>query len=413
MTGDAIREVLLACLHQEPNRLDEAALYAIDDAGWDRVLALATAQRVRPLLHRRLAGRNLRALVPERVWQALRQASWQTATRTLRLQANMAALARALAADDIPVIVLKGAYLAHDIYGNAALREMNDLDILVRQEHLQLAVDVLVAHGYKPSRPFSVDLHTIVSHHVTRLMKPGTAGVEIHWNITTPNQIYSIDPADLWLRAVPVQIGGIAMFALSPEDLLLHLCLHTSYQHRFEFGLRPFCDIAATIRRFQSEISWHDVQRRSREWKWGRGVHLALYLANDLVGAAVPAEVLAVLTATDYDADMVETARAQVFAEKAELDGMGQEFARLREDGSLRARVCHLCRRIFVSRSNLGAIYAVDPHSSTIALFYAVRVRDLMRRYGGMAMRLLWKGEPELVSIAERKNRLRKWLIEP
>lgn len=412
MTGDAIREVLLACLHQEPNRLDEAALSAIDDAGWDRVLALATVQRVRPLLHQRLARRNLQALVPERVWHALRQASWQTATRTLRLQATMAALARALAADDIPVIVLKGAYLAHDVYGNAALREMIDLDILVRREHLQLAVDLLVAHGYKPSRPFSVDRDTTVNHHVTRLRK-GTACVEIHWNITKPNQTYSIDPADLWLRAVPVQIGGIAVFALSPEDLLLHLCFHTSYHHRFEFGLRPFCDIAATIRRFHAEINWHDVQHRSGEWKWGRGVHLALYLANDLVGAAVPAEVLAALTPTGYDADMVETARAQVFAEKAELDGMGRELARLREDGSLRAKVCHLCRRIFVSRSELGVIYGVDPHSSTIALFYAVRVRDLMRRLGGRAMRLLWKGEPELVWIAERQNRLRKWLIEP
>ena len=413
MTHDPVRALLLACLHQESNRPDEATIDALDEAGWDRVGALAAGQRVRPLLYQRLTQHDLKTRVPERVWQALERTSRQTAARNLRVDVELAALARTLAADDIPLIVLKGAYLTQAVYKNAALREMNDVDVLLRQEHLHRAVDVLRARGYQPLKSFSVDLDAAVHHHVTRLIKPGTAAIELHWNITMPHQAYSIDPADLWRRAAPVAIGGATMLGLSAEDLLLHLCFHTSYQHRFEFGLRPFCDIAATIRRFQTEIDWHEVQRRSRDWRWGRGVHLALHLAAELVGAAVPVEVLTALSSVDDDTDLFETAGAQVFADKVELNDVSEEFAKLRDGTNLWSKVGHLCRRIFLSQLEMKKRYSVGPYSPTFLLFYLVRLWDLMRFYGRMATRLLLKSEPELVKMAERKNRLRAWLIEP
>jgi hypothetical protein len=55
---------------------------------------------------------------------------------------------------------------------------------------------------------------------------------------------------------VPVQIAGCDSLTPSPEDLLLHLCPHISYQNRFAFGLPPSCDIAETISRFDSTLDW-------------------------------------------------------------------------------------------------------------------------------------------------------------
>lgn len=411
MSADTARRVLLACLHEDAGRLDDLDLATVGDASWDAFLHLAAEQRVRPLALQRLRQRARPGSVPELVGQTLQTACRDIARRQLHMHAELAAIARALGAEDIPVIVLKGAYIGPEVYGSSALREMNDVDILVPREHLHRAVEVVRDRGYEGTRRFSVDLDVAVSQHVTRLMRPGH-GVELHWNVTAPGLSYSIDPRGLWERAVALRTGPANVFALSPEDLLLHLCLHTSYQHRFEFGLRPFCDIAATIRRFGELMDWDAVDRRCAEWRWGRGVRLALWLARDLVGAAVPDARVTAPAAAPPSAAIVDTARAQVFTNRSELRDMGEEFGRLGGRGALWPKVRHLYRRVFVPRAQLGAIYVVDAGSPTLALFYLTRLLSLLRRFRGMATRLLWKGEPALVRMAERKSRLADWLTE-
>ena len=198
MSNEPARAFLLASLHEDPGKLDQASLESLDDVTWDRVFALASVQRVRPLVYQRLIEGELEARIPSRVWTGLREAAQRTARQNLRALSDLASIARALEADGIGMIVLKGAHLAAAIYSNPALREMVDVDVLVRREHLTRSVEVLIARGYTPLRPFLVESDVAFRHHITRLMKPGTARVEIHWNITSPNLPYSIVPEPSW-----------------------------------------------------------------------------------------------------------------------------------------------------------------------------------------------------------------------
>lgn len=412
MIDDSARALLLACLHEDAGQLDGIDCAALSDASWEAFVRLAAVQCVRPLVLQRLLQRVPQETVPEHVLKTLHRASRATALRNLRLQAELGAIAGALRTENIPLIVLKGAYLGPEVYGSSALREMSDIDILVRREHLQRAVDVVLARGYEPVRPFSVDLDAAVGHHVTRLLKHG-AWLEVHWRLTIPRQEYSIDLNGLWERAVAVHTCNGGMFALSTEDLILHLCHHASYLHRFEFGLRPFCDIAATIRRFQHTIDWCEVERRCAEWRWGRGVQLALCLAKDLVGAAVPETSLTALRADYPNAAIISDARAQVFANVAKRAEMNAGFSRLGGTGSVWSKVRHVNKQVFHARSQLGATHVVDPDSPTLVFFYLVRLLSLLRRHSRNAMRLLWRREPATVLMAERKVRLADWLLEP
>ncbi len=107
--------------------------------------------------------------------------------------------------------------------------------MLVRQEHLPRAVDVLRARGYKPIQPFQID-DDPAAQHLTPLVRDGVARIEIHWNITPPLDPNAINPEELWHRAVPWSSGNTSALGLSLEDLLLHLCFHASFQHRFRSG---------------------------------------------------------------------------------------------------------------------------------------------------------------------------------
>ena len=409
VTRDPALTILLACLHHDPQRLDVGALSDLDEEAWRRLLALAAAHGVRPLLYQRLADSRIAPHVPAGVQRTLREAARRAADRILRMQLQLAELATALTAESIPVIVLKGAYLAQIVYPSLALRDMQDIDLLVSRERLHRATAVVLWRGYTPLRPFLVEQEAAAQHHVTRLKKPDALSVEIHWNIVTPNQTYSIDPTILWTHAVPVQIGGSSVLCLSAEHLLLHLCAHASYQHGFEFGIRTLVDIAATIRRFGTELDWRFVEHQCRTWHWQRGVYVTLYLAVDLLGAAVPNDVLESLAA-DTDSGVIDAARVQILGEPHTY-AESQHFAQLRTLPGFRAKARHVWKRIFLPRSEIARLYAENPDSAGVGVLYLARVSELGRRYTRRIVGLL-QGPPALVASSERRQRLRRWLSE-
>ena len=409
MTRDPALTLLLACLHMDLQRLDVGALADLNEEGWRRLLALAAAHGVRPLVCQRLADSGVAPHVPSGVQHTLRDTARQAAARMLRAHAQLAGLAAALTGEAIPVIALKGAHLAQAVYASLALREMHDLDLLVPREHLHRATALVLALGYTPLRPFIVEQEAAAKHHITRLVRANALGVEIHWNITTPNQSYSIDPTILWQRAVPVRIAGSTMLGLSAEHLLLHLCAHASYQHGFEFGIRPLADIAATIRRLDGELNWRFVEHQCRAWNWQRGVHVSLYLARELLGAAVPNGVLDSLAA-DTGSEVIDAARVQVLGEPRTY-AESHHFAQLRTLPGFRAQARHLWGRIFLPRSEMARLYAQAPDSAGVCVLYLVRVYELARRYTRSTVGLLQR-RPALVELSERRQRLRRWLSE-
>ena len=74
---------------------------------------------------------------------------------------------------------------------------------------------------------------------------------------------------------------------LSPEDLLLHLCLHAS-RHQFEFGLRLLYDIRTALDRYGREIQWDRVRSRICDWGVERSAYMALRLARELTNVSYP-----------------------------------------------------------------------------------------------------------------------------
>ena len=404
------RELLLSCLHTDPSRLAVDALPGADSRIWDELLHLAERQRVRPLLYHQLKRRGFDERLPPRVLDSLRMASRQTAMRNLGLLAELGQIARALAAENAPVIVLKGAYLIGAVYRDVGLREMVDLDILVRPEHLTRAVDVLRARGYKPIRPFRIDEELARFHHLTPLDKEGVARIEIHWNITPPLDPHAIDPADLWHRAVPWSSGNYSALGLCLEDVVLHLCFHASLQHRFQFvGLRPCCDIATILFERGSSIDWELIVGRARAWRWTRGVYLALRLTRDLLGAGVPAAALDALHPAGVDRSVLEAASDHIFAPRR----IPENVARLGGHTPTSVKLRSLGHRALLSPRERRVLKSEPWHSLHRVWLRLALVGYLLRMHGRSVVRLLFKTDSELTASAERTNRIRDWLDVP
>jgi hypothetical protein len=219
---------------------------------------------------------------------------------------------------------------------------------------------------------------------------------------------------DLLRRARPTIAGG-GTLGLCSEDLLLHLCLHVSLGHQFGLGLRPFCDISETIRSYGDEIDWTQVRHRACQWAARKYVYLTLRLARDLVDAAVPEELLDALRPEGFDPQVIAWARAQIFADKRQIPSMPSNLAQLGAPKRLREKAALVLRSAFPSPGVMAQTYPAPPDSKRIYLYYPVRWRDLLRRYGRSAWRLLHRDEAMMV-LAERelqKTALMEWLASP
>ena len=208
---------------------------------------------------------------------------------------------------------------------------------------------------------------------------------------------------------MPTQIAGYDALTLSPEDMLLHICLHTSYLHPFTFGLRPFCDIAATIDQFGSALNWETIVDRACRQQWQRGVYLALRLAVELAGASVPVASLKRLEPADASEALLKTVRNQVFTDKYFAVSIPAPFAELLQSKRLIDKLNIFRKRVFLPRAVMANVYSVPIDSPMIYSCYLRRFCDVLRRHG-RTLQKFQQNDDSVMSLVERTNLIADWM---
>lgn len=390
-------ELLLGLLRWDEPLYSRAELSGIAGAEWAALLGLARQHAVGSLLYHRLQQHGLHTAVPVPVGEALAASYRINALRNARILRELGEIARLAATRGIEVIVLKGAAVAASAYEHAAARTMGDLDVLVPLERLVEFVALLEMLGYRSQGDLS-QRTLLKHHHWPPCTKPnGVCPVEVHWTIVDKKEAAKLAIGDWWRRAVPLALpDGAPLWMFSAEDTVLHAGAHATHQHQLALVLRSLCDIAQVVQ--VQSVDWDGVRRRAVDYRWQRGIYLALQLARDLLGAAVPDSVLSALAPpAGHRSRVVSTAPLQLMSLPLPDLTKGAPL-RLSEGVGVRQRLGKVWRGIFLPRAVLATMYPVNPDSPGWPLGYALRVRDLARHYG------------RLLLLLRRQRRFHQWL---
>ena len=349
--------------------------------------------------------------VPPSALEHLRAAAVGSAAQSLQIGRDLAEILRELRRRGIPVVVLKGGHLGQVVYESFALRTMCDLDIMVRRDDLTRAAETLAELGYVPQYYGVEEVDYARHHHLRPMARADGIRVEIHWSIARPDSPFQIDLEGLWDRAQGASIMGVEVLVLSPEDLILHLCLHSSFTHKFRIGLRMCWDIREVVRHYQDAIDWDLLGRRAQQWGIGKYVYLTLRLVRELLAADIPVAPIAPLEPPGFSPSVVTWARTCIFSPESDVS-VTPWMARLWTARRLRAKVGVLRDILYPSRTALARNYRARPDSARIYLYYPLRWADIFLRHGRHAWRL-WRGDhhahDELRATSERIA-LRDWL---
>ena len=374
-------------------------------ADWNEVANMAVRHGLAPLLFKRLKQSGAQAGIPADAWERLRLAYFNSAGRNKRRFRELRTVLGCLRTAGIPVIVLKGAYLAEAVYGDIAVRPMCDVDLMVPRAEVPRTQAILLDKGRVDKHAKDVEWWYRNECHLPAVIIR-TLAVEVHWTIIPADAPLSIDTAGIWDRACTASVAGVDVLALSLEDLLLHLSLHSACREGFGGGLRPYTDIAETIRRHGGAVDWPRVAGLACEWEAARYVGLALHLAKSMLGAEVPDDVLEQLVPEGIDRRILEVARESVLAQTdyrhvvSFMDRWGA--MPLRDKPEL------LWRRIFLSFKAMAARCAAPQGAGHLSRYYVLRLRDTIRTF---ATQFLRRGPATTrIPAQDRNASLANWL---
>jgi len=116
---------------------------------WDYFRTLANAHGVAALVWHNLEKHNLNSAIPNDVAIILRGSFLQSLSRNTFNTESLAKALRLLNAEKIKTILLKGMALENSIYGNAGLRQMSDVDILISRSDCLRARNILIQNSYE------------------------------------------------------------------------------------------------------------------------------------------------------------------------------------------------------------------------------------------------------------------------
>jgi hypothetical protein len=346
---------------------------------WNALLALARRHSLFPLLYRQLAAVASQNVPPESLEQ-LKKVYQGNAARNLFLLGELERVLRSLAEDRITAIPYKGPILAIEGYGDLSLRRFVDLDVIVRRDDVERAIGTLTRLGYRAEpvvSPSQQEFLIRTQHDLAFKRDEGRMIVELHWEVAPRLFAAELAAENLWEHATTHALGAGEVLALTPEDMLLSLCVHGS-KHLWE-RLAWVCDIAEWLASHPA-LQWPELLVRAERTGQQRMLLVGLQLAAELLDAPLPAPVATAIEADHAIARLVAQAKQVIFSDPPRPPGM---------ISSLRFNL--LARRAWAAKWNYLR-YLLMPTDADVRAFRAPRALQFLY-YVSRPFRLLRKRE--------------------
>ncbi|MFO0774043.1 MAG: nucleotidyltransferase family protein [Nitrospiraceae bacterium] len=279
-------ELLTLCARMSVSDQQQAAIrtLAATSMDWERVVELAKWHGIVPLVYRHLS-RHCVDLVPSDVLQGLRQHSQASRLLSCSLTRDLVEIVHACEQAGVTLVPFKGLPLAQTAYGQIDARESGDLDFMVLRHDLSRAAVVLKKLGYVDAVSPSAKETDACEAYNLFTKRSRAATVDLQWVMADGTFSFSLNDSRFWIRLTTIQMQGVPIKVLSPEDSLLILCVHGG-KHVFE-QLKWVCDIAEQVRSHPA-IDWTYFEDTARSMGCWRLALAGLGLAQALLQAPLP-----------------------------------------------------------------------------------------------------------------------------
>lgn len=309
-------QLLLGCARTKlsKDKRDEIRKLVNNGLDWDYLLQMGKTHSLAPLLYYHLHRIDHEHRIPQPIMDQLHNIYYSNLARNLLLYNESSRVLKSFEEKGIPVVALKGIVLAELVYKNVALRPMADVDLLVQKRTLSEITKTLFKLGFEilPQEKQTTIKYMNESHFVKRqenLKHLPILIINIHWDLTAPARFKGatkINTQQMISKARLRKVAYSNILVMAPEDQVLHVIYHATFQHPF-IGLLQLCDVAELIKLKENELDWQVLVKTSRNGRIATAAYYFLSSSKKLLGAPIPDWVLKVLTPNLFKRSLLDT----------------------------------------------------------------------------------------------------------
>ena len=278
-------ELLICCARTNADSETAARIRVLLNAGidWTLFIGLAVRHGMLPLVYRQLKETEPNILAESRA-ESLMSGFFAITVRNLRLTSELLQILKTFRDQAIEAVPLKGPVLAESAFGAVCWRHFGDLDVLVRPRDVSKAKKLLESLGFHPE--FILDkiqeaAYMRSEHAFQYIRAEDKLALELHWRLLDRYLCFSLDGDDFWRSLASQRLAGQPIRSLSPEYLLVYLCVHGA-KHYWE-RLEWICCLPAVIHAYP-QMQWSKVIDIASDRGGMRMLQLGLLLAHELDG---------------------------------------------------------------------------------------------------------------------------------
>jgi hypothetical protein len=244
---------------------------------WDRFKSLVTDHAIVPYIYARLSEDESWG-APQRLLQEMGRECRAMAFRNLQLVSELVRLDKLLTEAGVQAIWFKGPILASQAYGNVAMRQFADLDLLIPRARAREVFGILQKQDYAAGYDIlSVEKWPLLQR-VSSAQSFGDERrqifLDVHWSLTDADYSFSKHTAMITRE---IELAGRTILTFGAESMLSYLCYH-GCKHDWE-SLRCILDVAEFVR-FNRDLAWNELISRTPPIGTSRMVKLGLTLAH-------------------------------------------------------------------------------------------------------------------------------------
>ena len=373
-------ELIICCAR---NHLNQEMIVRIQslvqsNIDWVHVIKMAQRHGLMPLLYKSLEV-TCPESVPNTIMQDLRKNFYANERRNLFLTAELIKLLHVFGNESIYAVPFKGPSLAASVYGDLALRQFSDLDILIQRQHVLKARDMLVSLGFIQGVEFEENHAKSLlkyQYELTFSHKNGKIFVGLHWELVPRYLNCPLMSRYLWNQCRPIA-GDSGLPLLPPDILLLMLCIHGTKD--FWRQMIWVCDVAELVR-VHKDLDWISVITLAENLGCQRMLFLGLYLAKDILGASCPDEIMQRIVGSPSVEKLAWQIKRALFDENDNgMPGIGNLLFYLRSKERLQDKIRY-CQRLVTTISPRDWSFLPLP-ASLFFLYYLLRPVRLTSEY--------------------------------
>lgn len=354
------------------------------DLDWNYILYWINYHGLIPLFYSSI--KNFKDRVDPVFFEVIHYEFKQNACRNLFLTQELIKISQLFETEKISVLAFKGPVLAQVAYQNLGLRQFVDLDILIPQGSVSQASKILTQQGYLPQFEFKgwqENRYAQIRPEHNFYSSEKDLSIDLHWSLISSALSFHENPQLIWEDRNyqdRVQLANKTILTLSPEALLLFLCVHGA-KHDWSH-LSWVCDIGELLNRHQ-DLDWQWIEGQVGHLGTQTMLELGLGLAHTYLDAPIPEDWVKRLERNPKIQELGELIEGQWFngqSDESRLRLMGQIYVQTMD--SRRDRLWYWLDYVATPTPLEWEILPLP--SGLFFLYYPFRL-----------LRLLWKYRPD------------------